>query len=142
LHGDGKKPPPCKPVVGRITRKGNLMEFLIIMMVVGVVGFIMNAHDMKKKRINRSNKKKAMDDHLVRIKYFSATQKVMGWDGNTQEKWGQIYLKCIGSMPNKRIERDGGEQLSSNQVPWPPPLMLVVTALKTSSHHESRRVYE
>jgi len=25
-----------------------------------------------------------------------------------REKRGQIYIKCIGNMPNKRIERDGG----------------------------------
>ena len=33
--------------------------------------------------INTSNKKKEMDDHLGQIKDFSATQKVMGSDGNT-----------------------------------------------------------
>jgi hypothetical protein len=35
------------------------------------------------------------------------------------------------AKPNKRIERDGGEQLSSNQVQWPPPLMLDVGQKKS-----------
>ena len=55
------------------------MEFWtwIIVIVVGAVllGLI--------QAINTSNKKKAMDDHLSRIKDFSATQKIMGSDGTT-----------------------------------------------------------
>lgn len=50
--------------------------WVIIFVAVVVVGAIAQA-------IDTSNKKKAMDDHLDRIKDFSATQKVIGLDGNT-----------------------------------------------------------
>ncbi len=46
--------------------------FVVGIVVVGVIQVI-----------NTSNKKKAMDDHLGIIKDFSATQKIMGSDGNT-----------------------------------------------------------
>lgn len=59
------------------------MDFLtwVISFVVG--GLLVVALIGVMRAINTSNKKKAMDDYLGRIKDFSATQKVMGKDGNT-----------------------------------------------------------
>jgi hypothetical protein len=50
--------------------------WVIVILVGAVVIAVIQA-------IDTSNKKKAMDDHLGSIKDFSATQKVMGSDGNT-----------------------------------------------------------
>ena len=43
-----------------------------------------------------------------------------------KKKLNPARQTVTGRISNKRIERDGGEQLSSSQAQWPPPLMLIV----------------
>ena len=44
-----------------------------------------------------------------------------------KKKLNPAHQTVTGRISNKRIERDGGEQPSSSQAQWPPPLMLIVS---------------
>ena len=62
------------------------MDFwtVVIMFIILWVGIAVGMAGVASMRAaNTSNKKKAMEDHLALIDDFSATQKVMGSDGNT-----------------------------------------------------------